>query len=98
MVVHRKDVAVLAGVSPAVVSYVLNGGPRGVAPETRARVLAAIEHLDYRPHGVARIGGSRHFEPVLCRTRARGRGGGLRCGLHLAGRQCDRKPGTSNDL
>lgn len=54
MVVHRKDVAVLAGVSPAVVSYVLNGGPRGVAPETRARVLAAIEHLDYRPNGVAR--------------------------------------------
>jgi LacI family transcriptional regulator len=37
-----------------VVSYVLNGGPRGVAPETRARVLAAIEQLGYRPNGIAR--------------------------------------------
>jgi LacI family transcriptional regulator len=36
------------------VSYVLNGGPRGVAPETRARVLAAIEQLGYRPNGIAR--------------------------------------------
>ena len=39
----------LAGASPAVVSYVLNGGPRGVAPDTRARVLAAVEQLGYRP-------------------------------------------------
>lgn len=54
MVVRRKDVAELAGISPAVVSYVLNGGPRNVAPETRARVLAAIEQLDYRPNGIAR--------------------------------------------
>lgn len=54
MLVSRKDVAALAGVSPAVVSYVLNGGPRGVAPETRARVLAAVEKLDYRPNGIAR--------------------------------------------
>lgn len=52
--IRRKDVAELAGVSPAVVSYVLNGGPRGVAPETRARVLSAIEELDYRPNGIAR--------------------------------------------
>jgi LacI family transcriptional regulator len=36
------------------VSYVLNGGPRGVAPETRARVLAAIEQLGYQPNGIAR--------------------------------------------
>ncbi|HEY3952007.1 MAG TPA: LacI family DNA-binding transcriptional regulator [Streptosporangiaceae bacterium] len=54
MVVRRRDVAELAGVSPAVVSYVLNGGPRGVAPETRARVLAAVEQLGYRPNGIAR--------------------------------------------
>ncbi|HEX6446082.1 MAG TPA: LacI family DNA-binding transcriptional regulator [Streptosporangiales bacterium] len=54
MVVRRKDVAELAGVSPAVVSYVLNGGPRSVASQTRARVLAAIEQLDYRPNGIAR--------------------------------------------
>jgi LacI family transcriptional regulator len=51
---RRADVAKLAGTSPAVVSYVLNGGPRGVSPETRARVLAAIEQLGYRPNGVAR--------------------------------------------
>lgn len=54
MVVRRADVARLAGTSPAVVSYVLNGGPRSVAPETRARVLAAVEELGYRPNGVAR--------------------------------------------
>lgn len=54
MVVRRADVAQLAGTSPSVVSYVLNGGPRGVAPQTRARVLAAVEALDYRPNGVAR--------------------------------------------
>jgi LacI family transcriptional regulator len=52
--VRRSDVARLAGTSPAVVSYVLNGGPRGVAPLTRQRVLAAIEQLGYRPNGIAR--------------------------------------------
>lgn len=54
MVVRRVDVAKLAGTSPAVVSYVMNGGPRNVAPETRARVLAAVEALGYQPNGVAR--------------------------------------------
>jgi LacI family transcriptional regulator len=54
VVVRRQDVAELAGISPAVVSYVLNGGPRRVAPETRDRVLAAIEQLGYRPNGIAR--------------------------------------------
>lgn len=54
MVVRRADVAKLAGTSPSVVSYVINGGPRPVAPETRARVVAAIESLGYRPNGVAR--------------------------------------------
>jgi LacI family transcriptional regulator len=52
--VTRADVARRAGVSNAVVSYVLNNGPRGVAPETRERVLAAIEELRYRPNAVAR--------------------------------------------
>jgi LacI family transcriptional regulator len=52
--VRRADVARLAGTSPSVVSYVLNGGPRGVAAPTRARVLAAVETLGYRPNGVAR--------------------------------------------
>lgn len=54
MVVRRIDVARRAGTSPAVVSYVLNGGPRRVAPATRARVLAAIEELGYRPDPIAR--------------------------------------------
>ncbi|HEY6664303.1 MAG TPA: LacI family DNA-binding transcriptional regulator, partial [Propionibacteriaceae bacterium] len=37
----RDDVARYAGVSTAVVSYVINNGPRRVAPETAARVRAA---------------------------------------------------------
>ena len=41
----RDDVARLAGTSTAVVSYVVNGGPRNVRPETRKRVLEAIEQL-----------------------------------------------------
>lgn len=50
----RDDVARLAGVSTAVVSYVVNNGPRPVAPATRERVLEAIEKLGYRPNTVAR--------------------------------------------
>jgi len=41
-------------VSSAVVSYVVNSGPRNVAPETRERVLRAIEELGYRPNATAR--------------------------------------------
>lgn len=52
--VTRRDVARLAGTSEAVVSYVLNDGPRGVAPATRERVLAAIAELGYRPNTLAR--------------------------------------------
>lgn len=50
----RRDVARLAGISEALVSYVLNGGPRRVAPHTRERILAAIDQLGYRPNAVAR--------------------------------------------
>ncbi|GHJ36975.1 LacI family DNA-binding transcriptional regulator [Streptomyces sp. TS71-3] len=50
----RADVARLAGTSTAVVSYVVNDGPRPVAAATRERVVAAIEELDYRPNAVAR--------------------------------------------
>jgi LacI family transcriptional regulator len=53
-VVKRDDVARRAGVSSAVVSYVVNDGPRPVAAATRLRVLQAIEELGYRPNGVAR--------------------------------------------
>jgi LacI family transcriptional regulator len=52
--VTRDDVANRAGISPAVVSYVVNGGPRRVAPGTRSKVLRAIEDLGYRPNGLAR--------------------------------------------
>lgn len=50
----RNDVARLAGVSTAVVSYVVNGGPRPVAEATAARVRDAIERLGYRPNTTAR--------------------------------------------
>lgn len=52
--VTHLDVARLAGVSTAVVSYVINNGPRPTSPETRARVLQAIEDLNYHPSAVAR--------------------------------------------
>ncbi|HEY8527502.1 MAG TPA: LacI family DNA-binding transcriptional regulator [Acidimicrobiales bacterium] len=47
------DVAAYAGVGAGTVSRVLNNSPR-VSAETRARVLAAIEVLDYRPNPMAR--------------------------------------------
>ena len=52
--VTRNDVARLAGVSPALVSYVLNNGPRPVSENKRARILQAIRELDYQPSAVAR--------------------------------------------
>lgn len=52
--VTRDDVARLAEVSVATVSYVVNEGPRHVRPETRARVLEAIDRLGYQPSEVAR--------------------------------------------
>lgn len=54
MGVTRKDVARLAGVSTATVSYVVNDGPRGVSEETRKKVLWAIEQLGYHPSAIAR--------------------------------------------
>lgn len=53
MAVTRDDVARLAGVSPATVSYVINDGPRPVSEETRAKVLRAIEQLGYQPNVMA---------------------------------------------
>lgn len=52
--VTRHDVARLAGVSTAVVSYVLNDGPRPVAEQTAQRVREAMRMLDYRPNSSAR--------------------------------------------
>ncbi|ONI77873.1 hypothetical protein ALI144C_31155 [Actinosynnema sp. ALI-1.44] len=47
------DVSRLAGTSTAVVSYVLNGGPRPVADKTRAKVEEAIRMLGYRRNPLA---------------------------------------------
>ncbi|MDP9842528.1 LacI family DNA-binding transcriptional regulator [Streptosporangium lutulentum] len=47
------DVAALAGVSAMTVSRALNT-PDRVRPETRARVLAAVSELGYRPNSAAR--------------------------------------------
>lgn len=48
-----RDVARLAGVSTATVSFAINNNPR-VSPELRARVMAAIEQTGYAPDAVAR--------------------------------------------
>lgn len=50
----RKDVARLAGVSTAVVSYVVNGGPKKVSPATEEKVRHAVAALGYRPNAAAR--------------------------------------------
>ncbi|MFF8818199.1 LacI family DNA-binding transcriptional regulator [Leucobacter sp. NPDC015123] len=47
------DVAAKAGTSTAVVSYVVNNGPRAVAPATRERVEKAIGELGYRRNPIA---------------------------------------------
>ncbi|AQZ65462.1 LacI family transcriptional regulator [[Actinomadura] parvosata subsp. kistnae] len=49
-----RQVAELAGVSVATVSYVLSGRDRPVAPETRQRVLDAARQLGYTPNQAAR--------------------------------------------
>ena len=52
--VTRTDVARYAGVSTAVVSYVINGGPKPVAAATAGRVREAIKALNYQPNATAR--------------------------------------------
>lgn len=54
MPITRDDVARLAGVSSATVSYVINNGPKQVTDPTRRRVLQAIERLGYQPSSIAR--------------------------------------------
>ncbi|MEQ1768621.1 MAG: LacI family DNA-binding transcriptional regulator [Devosia sp.] len=49
-----RDVAREAGVDPSIVSRVLNGEPRRVREETRDRIYAAAEKLEYRPNALAR--------------------------------------------
>ncbi len=49
----RADVAKMAGVSTATVSYVLNGS-RNMSEKTRKLVLDAVEALNYKPDMIAR--------------------------------------------
>ncbi len=53
MTVTRAAVAELAQVSPSLVSYVTNGGPRSVSPEARERIERAIQTLGYTPNPLA---------------------------------------------
>ncbi len=51
----NADIAKAAGVSPAIVSRIVNSDPNlRVSNETRARVLRLIEELDYSPNLAAR--------------------------------------------
>jgi DNA-binding LacI/PurR family transcriptional regulator len=56
-----QDVAVRAGVAKTTVSHAISG-KRPVAPETRQRVFAAMQELNFRPNPIARrlAGGSGH--------------------------------------
>ncbi len=49
-----RDVALAAGTTPMTVSNVINGRKGQVGADMIARVLAACERLDYRPHANAR--------------------------------------------
>ena len=53
MATSIKDVAARAGVSIATVSHVLNG-TRAARPETRRRIVAAIDELGYAQNETAR--------------------------------------------
>ena len=53
MKVTRADVAKLAGVSSATVSYVLNGS-RNMSEKTQKLVFDAVEQLNYKPDMIAR--------------------------------------------
>jgi LacI family transcriptional regulator len=52
--VTLRDVAEAAGVSPMTVSNLINERTGTMRAETRQRIEAAIEHLGYRPHSMAR--------------------------------------------
>lgn len=53
------DIARQAGVSKGAVSFALNGRP-GVSDQTRARIVAIAERMNWRPHSAARaLGRSR---------------------------------------
>lgn len=49
-----KDIARQLNISISTVSYALNGGPRSVPADVRAKVLAVARELNYRPNRLAR--------------------------------------------
>ena len=49
-----RDVAAAVGVTPMTVSNVINGRAGAVSATTEARVLEAIEQLQYQPHAIGR--------------------------------------------
>jgi len=51
--ITQNDVARHAGVTRSMVSYVINGSGRSVAPVTRQKILDAISELEYRPNKFA---------------------------------------------
>lgn len=53
MTITLKDVARLAGVSASTVSRVINDDPR-ISGETKSKVMACIEQLDYKANPIAR--------------------------------------------
>jgi LacI family transcriptional regulator len=51
--ITQDDVARRAGVTRSMVSYVISGRSRSIAPETRQKILNAINELEYRPNKFA---------------------------------------------
>jgi LacI family transcriptional regulator len=51
--ITQNDVARHAGVTRSMVSYVINGSDRSVAPVTRQKILDAISELEYKPNKFA---------------------------------------------
>jgi len=72
----QDDVARYAGVTRSMVSYVINGSDRSVAPVTKQKILNAITELEYRPNkfaqalsmGNKRILGDQNIGIVLCKA------------------------------
>ena len=58
-----KDVAKLANVSISTVSRVINNAPN-VQPETRKKVMEAIEKLNFKPNRIAQSLGGGSFNSI----------------------------------
>jgi len=74
--ITQDDVARRAGVTRSMVSYVINGRSRSIAPETRQKILNAINELEYRPNKFAQalcmgnkgVFADQNIGIVLCNT------------------------------